>query len=107
VFDWNFYGDNQPAEYSKDDIVLFDHGTEGNISGGIRKVEGPIAKDGQRVSVYYIVEDIERSAALILSAGGKMVGIVEKEGENGLYRHFEDTEGCIGVIFQYVGPLLT
>jgi predicted enzyme related to lactoylglutathione lyase len=51
------------------------------------------------------VEDLGKIAEVIVKAGGKMVGSEEpvKEGESGVYRYFEDTEGNVGGVYQFLG----
>lgn len=81
-----------------------------NLSGGIQhrpETSGtgtPAAGPGG-VCVYYLVEDLAETAKAIERAGGRMVGSTEpiKEGEFGLYRYFEDTEGNIAAVHQMVG----
>jgi predicted enzyme related to lactoylglutathione lyase len=55
--------------------------------------------------VFWLVEDLGKTAEMIERAGGKMVGSEEpiKEGETGLYRYFEDTEGNVGGVYQFLG----
>lgn len=58
------------------------------------------------VCAYWLVEDLKKIAEVIKEAGGKMRGESEepiKEGEFGLYRFFEDTEGNVGAVYQIVG----
>jgi predicted enzyme related to lactoylglutathione lyase len=54
------------------------------------------------VVINWFVEDVETSAELIKKAGGKIISEKEKEGECGLYRYFEDTEGNVGAVYMMV-----
>ncbi|KAK3302640.1 uncharacterized protein B0T15DRAFT_543513 [Chaetomium strumarium] len=113
VFNWTFKDaprreDHQPDHHAK--TRLFDL-TPGGValSGGLQhrpEDEGtgtPAAGPGG-VCLYWLVEDLGRVAEVIVKAGGKMVGSAEplKEGESGLYRYFEDTEGNVGGVYQMV-----
>lgn len=55
--------------------------------------------------MYWIVDDLDRIAEVIEKAGGKMVGSTTpiKEGQSGLYRYFEDTEGNVGAVYKFLG----
>ena len=57
--------------------------------------------------MYWLVEDLNKTVAVIETAGGKMIGSKEpiKEGESaqaGVYRYFEDTEGNVGGVYQLI-----
>jgi predicted enzyme related to lactoylglutathione lyase len=111
VFNWTFKDvprrEDQP-DHTK--TRLFDFNPGGvSLSGGLQhrpEDEGtgtPAAGPGG-VCLYWLVEDLNKIAEVIGKAGGKMVGSKEaiKEGEHGLYRYFEDTEGNVGAVYQMV-----
>jgi predicted enzyme related to lactoylglutathione lyase len=90
---------------------LFDFTSHGvSITGGIQhkpeedKTGTPPAGPGGTL-VYWLVEDLGKIAEVIEKAGGKMVGSGEpvREGESGVYRYFEDTEGNVGGVYQFLG----
>jgi predicted enzyme related to lactoylglutathione lyase len=91
-----------------EDVRLFDFKPDVNLSAGIEKVPadvGTTLKGRGSTCVYFLVEDVERIVEIIENAGGKVISTVQKEGTNGLFRYFEDTEGIVNVVYQYVGPL--
>lgn len=46
-----------------------------------------------------LVENLEKTSEAIEKAGGKVLSETIKEGEYGLYRFFEDTEGNMGAVY--------
>lgn len=48
------------------------------------------------------MEDIDKVSETIVAAGGKMVSDKVPEGKFGLYRYFEDTEGNVGAVYQFI-----
>ena len=104
VFDFEFKP-NKPG-YSSTDIQMFDFTPKGiQLSGGFQRVpdeSGILKSGGSGICIHWFVKDVEESAALIEKAGGKMLSAAEKEGESGLYRYFEDTEGNTGSVYQMV-----
>jgi predicted enzyme related to lactoylglutathione lyase len=104
VFAFPFKAD-QAADYPKSEIMMFDFNPDLNLSGGIQKVKGPSAvcqPGGSGVCMFWFVEDVNKSGEIIEKAGGKMRSGIVKEGKNGIYRYFEDTEGTIGGVYQMV-----
>lgn len=88
--------------------MLFDFKPDVNLSAGIEKLPhgvGTTTKGRGGTCVYFLVEDVEKIVDVIERAGGKVISDVQKEGTNGLFRYFEDTEGVVNVVYQYVGPL--
>lgn len=88
--------------------MLFDFQPDVNLSAGIEKSEVNVSmrpKGRGGMCVYFLVEDVELIVDVIEKAGGKVISTVQKEGTNGLFRYFEDTEGVVNVVYQYVGPL--
>lgn len=51
------------------------------------------------ICLHWFVEDIDKSAILIKSAGGKMLGDKIPQGDSAQYQYFEDTEGTVGSIY--------
>lgn len=51
--------------------------------------------------IYWMVDDLDAISAIIETAGGKMVTNKEKEGDHGMHRLFEDTEGNIGGVYVF------
>ncbi|KAK5992255.1 hypothetical protein PT974_05656 [Cladobotryum mycophilum] len=82
---------------------LFDFTSQGlNITGGILKApdsSGAFTTGRGGVCIHWFVEDIDDTAKIIESAGGRMVSEKEKESESGMYRYFEDTEGNVGSVY--------
>jgi predicted enzyme related to lactoylglutathione lyase len=76
------------------------------LSGGIQKAPdstGVMRAGPGGVCVYWLVEDVEAMVGVIEKAGGKVVSDVKQEGKSGLYRFFEDTEGNVGGVYQFIG----
>ncbi|UNI15749.1 hypothetical protein JDV02_002255 [Purpureocillium takamizusanense] len=96
----------QPAAMSPDHIRLFDLTKNGlSITGGILKAPdstGAFRGGKGGVCLHWFVEDVDESAKLIEAAGGKMLTEKEKEGESGVFRYFEDTEGTVGSVYMLV-----
>ncbi|KAL2116042.1 hypothetical protein VTJ04DRAFT_10297 [Mycothermus thermophilus] len=113
VFNWTIKASPRKAEESERDAAtrIIDWNPDVKLGGGIvPRPDGddpsglPAAGPGG-VVLYWLVEDLNKSAEAIERAGGKMVGSKEpiKEGDAGLYRFFEDTEGNVGAIYQFLG----
>ncbi|KAH7025116.1 Glyoxalase/Bleomycin resistance protein/Dihydroxybiphenyl dioxygenase [Microdochium trichocladiopsis] len=102
VFDWTFkQHSTQPDDPEK--LAMFDFNPGVSLSGGIQKAPestGVLQPGGAGVVIYWLVEDLDKSAAAIEAAGGSMLSGPEKEGESGMYRYFKDTEGTTGGIYQ-------
>lgn len=85
---------------------MFDLQPKGiQLSGGFQRVpedSGILKAGGSGICIHWFVKDVEESAEIIEKAGGKMLSAAEKEGESGLYRYFEDTEGNVGSVYQMV-----
>ncbi|KAK7431972.1 hypothetical protein QQZ08_001592 [Neonectria magnoliae] len=95
----------QPAGYPEERIRMFDFNPLLNLSGGIQLAPdntGSFATGKGGVCINWFVEDVDAIAEVIEKAGGKMLTEKVKEGENGLYRYFEDTEGTVGAVYQMV-----
>ncbi|KAL2126289.1 hypothetical protein VTI74DRAFT_1237 [Chaetomium olivicolor] len=114
VFNWSFRDPKLPTpninEPEKSKTRLFDFNPDISLSGGIqdrpeRDGTGTPAAGPGGTCVYWLVEDLDKIAEVIEKAGGRMVGSKEpvKEGESGLYRYFEDTEGNVGGVYQFLG----
>ena len=85
---------------------MFDFRPSLELSGGIQKSPhetGLVTPGRGGVTLYFLVEDLEKTSQAIEKAGGKMVSGPVKEGTSGLYRVFEDTEGNFGGAYQFVG----
>lgn len=54
------------------------------------------------VALHWFVDDVDTTAELIEKAGGKVLSEKTKEGEFGMYRYFEDTEGTVGAVYMIV-----
>ncbi|KPM41465.1 hypothetical protein AK830_g5077 [Neonectria ditissima] len=110
VFNWPFYGETQPAEYDKDKVMLFEF-QDPRVSGGVVKVpedvnSGRVRASGRGgVCVWWLVEDVQQTSLVIQREGGRVTSDVLVEGKNGLYRYFEDPDGNVGVIYQFVGQV--
>lgn len=111
VFDWTFKDAPRMADQpDHPETRLFDFSPSVSLTGGLQhKPEAantgtPAAGPGG-TCVYWLVEDLTKIAEVIEQAGGKMVGSKEPiaEGKSGLYRYFEDTEGNIGGVYQFLG----
>ncbi|KAK2595226.1 hypothetical protein QQS21_007079 [Conoideocrella luteorostrata] len=91
---------------ASNDLRLFDFSKNGvNITGGILKAPDSsgtfdVGKGG--VCLSWFVEDLDASAKTVEAAGGKMLTEQIKEGECGVLRYFEDTEGTVGSIYMLV-----
>jgi predicted enzyme related to lactoylglutathione lyase len=105
VFNWKFK--DTPSDLKKaEEVRQFDFNPDVFLSGGIQRVPEPtgtLATGRGGVCVYWLVEDVEKIGDVIEKAGGKMLSTTEKEGEGGLYRFFEDTEGNLGGVYQFLG----
>ncbi|KAI1078997.1 Glyoxalase/Bleomycin resistance protein/Dihydroxybiphenyl dioxygenase [Whalleya microplaca] len=110
VFNWPFYGDSQPAGYDKAQIMLFEF-SDPRVSGGVVKVpsdvnSGQVRRGGRGgACVWWLVADVQEIAPAIEREGGRLISGVMEEGKNGHYRYFEDPEGNVGVVYQFVGKV--
>ncbi|KAF7547399.1 hypothetical protein G7046_g9015 [Stylonectria norvegica] len=96
---------NQPASSSKDELQVFDLNPSLNLNGGIQKAPdstGLVTPGRGGICLYWYVEDVDAIGQVIEKAGGKMLSDKAKEGEHGLYRYFEDTEGTVGAVYMGV-----
>ncbi|KAL1840939.1 hypothetical protein VTJ49DRAFT_7598 [Mycothermus thermophilus] len=112
VFNWTIKASPRKPEQSEIDAAtrLVDWNPDVKLSGGIvprpdgdnPTAQPPPGPGG--VVLYWFVEDLTKTAETIERAGGKMIGSKEpiKEGDAGLYRFFEDTEGNVGAVYQLV-----
>lgn len=53
-------------------------------------------------TAFWLVEDLDKVSDTIVAAGGKMLSGPEPEGDFGVYRYFEDTEGNMGSVYKIV-----
>jgi predicted enzyme related to lactoylglutathione lyase len=113
VFDWTF---KEPSASASSDtaskVRLFDFRPSVEFSGGLQQVpvaeypDGLFTTGGGKLGgpcLYWMVEDLGKIAAKIEAEGGKMRSEPVKEGESGLYRFFEDTEGNVSAVYQWSG----
>jgi predicted enzyme related to lactoylglutathione lyase len=103
VFNFTFKPESESHPASK--LRMFDFKPDVNLSGGIHKVSESthtVRPGHGGVCMHWFVEDVQKTGDLIEQAGGKMLSGVEKEGKQGIYRYFEDTEGSVGSIYQMV-----
>ncbi|KAK3380909.1 hypothetical protein B0H63DRAFT_474573 [Podospora didyma] len=116
VFNWKFKPSSsttttteepKPEKAEQDhEVRQFDFNPDVFLSGGIQRVPestGAFTAGRGGVCVYWLVEDVEKIGEVIEKAGGKMLSDVVKEGQAGLYRFFEDTEGNLGGVYQFLG----
>ena len=80
-----------------------------DIAGGIQPVPEPTGVlgtgsggRGLGLCVYWLVEDLDKIGGVIQKAGGKMLSGKHPEGKFGMYRFFEDTEGNVGSVYQFL-----
>ncbi|KAJ4133454.1 hypothetical protein NW768_005040 [Fusarium equiseti] len=100
---FNFSFSEETEKYPKDQLMKFDFNPSLGLTGGIQKAPdhtGHFAPGKGGICIYWFVEDVEAIGSVIENAGGKMLSKKEKEGEFGLYRFFEDTEGSVGAVYQ-------
>lgn len=106
VFKLPFKEHKSPTSECADRVKLFDFSSAGvNLSGGILKAPdntGVFNGGKGGICVHWFVEDVDATAKIIEGAGGKMLSEKQKEGEHGMYRYFEDTEGTVGAIYMMV-----
>ncbi|RGP64750.1 glyoxalaselike domain-containing [Fusarium sporotrichioides] len=101
VFDFSFA--EATEKHPQDQLMKFDFSPSLGLSGGIQKAPdrtGNFAPGKGGVCIYWYVENVDTIGPIIEKAGGKMLSEKEKEGEHGLYRFFEDTEGSVGAVYQ-------
>jgi predicted enzyme related to lactoylglutathione lyase len=108
VFNWKFkeMEGEGAVEHPPSEIRMFDFSPDVSLSGGIQKLgekTGPMKAGPGGPVMYWLVEDIEKIGDVIEKAGGKMLTATAPEGKSGLYRFFEDTEGTIGGVYQFIG----
>ncbi|CEI67248.1 hypothetical protein FVEN_g5843 [Fusarium venenatum] len=90
-------------KYPKEQLMQFDFNPSLGLTGGIQKAPdhtGNFTPGKGGVCIYWYVEDVDSIGSVIEKAGGKMLSEKEKEGDHGLYRFFEDTEGSVGAVYQ-------
>ncbi|KAH7193674.1 uncharacterized protein B0J16DRAFT_335770 [Fusarium flagelliforme] len=100
---FNFSFSEETEKHPKDQLMKFDFNPSLGLTGGIQKAPdhtGHFAPGKGGICIYWFVEDVEAIGSVIENAGGKMLSEKEKEGEFGLYRFFEDTEGSVGAVYQ-------
>lgn len=103
VFKFSFK--DATEKYPKEQIRMFDFNPSLGLTGGIQKAPdhtGHFAPGKGGICVYWFVENVDTIGPIIEKAGGKMLSEKEKEGEHGLFRFFEDTEGTVGAVYQMV-----
>lgn len=112
VFDWTFKAPSAEAEGASKDVRLLDFGPQVGVGGGLQQVPVPEYPDGLFTTgagkltgpcIYWLVEDLDKIAEKIEAEGGKMRSEAIKEGKSGLYRFFEDTEGTVSAVYQWIG----
>ncbi|KAM0474666.1 hypothetical protein ACHAP7_007626 [Fusarium lateritium] len=101
VFNFTY---KEPSEkYPEDQLRMFDFNPSLGLTGGIQKAPdhtGHFAPGKGGICLYWFVENVDTIGPVIEKAGGKMLSEKEKEGEHGLYRYFEDTEGSLSAVYQ-------
>ncbi|RGP73405.1 glyoxalase-like domain-containing [Fusarium longipes] len=100
---FNFSYAESTDKHPKDQLMKFDFNPSLGLTGGIQKAPdhtGNFAPGKGGICIYWFVENVDAIGSVIEKAGGKMLSEKEKEGEYGLYRFFEDTEGSIGAVYQ-------
>lgn len=105
VFSWTFKAHSEKLD-DPDKLAMFDFHPDVSLTGGIQKMPdatGVLQPGGSGgVCIFWLVEDLVASAAVIEGAGGRMLSEAEKEGDHGVVRYFRDTEGTIGGLYQMV-----
>lgn len=84
------------------ELAKFDFNPDVTLSGSVRRVPektGVLSPGRGGICLYWLVEDVEKIGEIIEKAGGKMLSDPVKEGEYGLYRFFEDTDGNLGAVY--------
>ena len=106
VFGWAYKTfPGQTAEH-RENMMLYDFRPDFDMGGCIQKAPdetGALKTGAGGPCLFWIVENLEKTAVIIEEAGGKMLSGSISEGENGIYRYFEDTEGTVGGVYQAVG----
>ncbi|KAF4440644.1 glyoxalase-like domain-containing [Fusarium acutatum] len=100
VFNFNFKDSDHK---DSDEFRKFDFNPSLGLTGGIQQAPdhtGNFHPGKGGLMVYWFVENVDNIGPIIEKAGGKMLTEKEKEGEFGLYRFFEDTEGSVGAVYQ-------
>ena len=93
---------SQPEAYAEEKGRFFDFTQNGvNLSGGILKVPdeiGILTPEAGGTTIFWFVEDVDKSAEVIVTAGGKMLTDKVEQGDSAFYRYFKDTEGVVGAV---------
>ncbi|KAM0555089.1 hypothetical protein ACHAPJ_006438 [Fusarium lateritium] len=100
---FNFSFKDTSDKHPKEELMMFDFNPSLGLTGGIQKAPdrtGHFAPGRGGVCLYWFVENVDTIGSIIEKAGGKMLSEKEKEGEHGLFRFFEDTEGSVGAVYQ-------
>jgi predicted enzyme related to lactoylglutathione lyase len=85
--------------------MMFDFNPDVFLTGGIQRVPentGTLSTGRGGICMYWFVEDVDKAGELIEQNGGKMLSDRQKEGESGIFRYFEDTEGNVGAVYMMV-----
>jgi predicted enzyme related to lactoylglutathione lyase len=105
VFDWEF----KPAmaDYPDDKVCMFDFRPTLEFSGGITKApdETEVLRPGYGGGpcMCWLIKDVNVIVEVIEKAGGKILSKPTSEGNFGMYRYFQDTEGNIDCTYEYTG----
>lgn len=81
------------------------------VSGSVVKVPDDVNAGRARPSgrgstcVWWLVANLQDTSSIIQREGGHVTSEVLIEGKNGQYCYFEDPDGNLGVIYQFVGQL--
>ncbi|KAF4341345.1 glyoxalase-like domain protein [Fusarium beomiforme] len=100
---FNFSFKDSKDSHAEDELRRFDFNPSLGLTGGIQKAPdhtGNFAPGKGGLLVYWFVENVDTIGPIVEKAGGKMLTEKEKEGEHGLYRFFQDTEGSVGAVYQ-------
>lgn len=103
MFGWYFKPETKDAPETK--VRRFDFSPDISLSGGLVLVPdevGVLNTGHGGTTMFWLVEDLEKISVTIVSSGGKMLSGAQPEGEFGVYRYFEDTEGNLGSVYQIV-----
>ncbi|KAK1826805.1 Glyoxalase/Bleomycin resistance protein/Dihydroxybiphenyl dioxygenase [Podospora conica] len=111
VFNWTWKNPevlDTPSRPEDNKPVMVDFNPDVNISGGISLAHHPSSdkfapRPGRGgVVISWLVGDVEATAKVIEEAGGKMMSEARDEGGHGVYRYFEDVDGNLGSIYQFI-----
>ena len=103
VLGWYFKPGNEAFPESKG--RRFEFSPDVGLSGGILLVPdeiGVLETGHGGTTMFWHVEDLEKTSEEIVSAGGKMLSGTQPESGFGEYRYFEDTEGNLGGVYQII-----